>query len=166
MSGLNNPNSAYSLTLLSHQTGLSATISTALVPVNIGSAITVTKNGLIRISLKGHVNAGIGLIDYTLTRASVVYYFWEKQPTFHTSTTLGASNAPYDSLFADGSVNDSIGLVVASNLEDTFDYGLTSGASSKPSSLPVLVNDVIQFRASQLTAGDIVYIDDLVVMLQ
>ena len=166
MSGLNNPNSAYSLTLLSHQTGLSATISTALVPVNIGSAITVTKNGLIRISLKGHVNAGTGLIDYTLTRASVVYYFWERQSAFHTSTTLGTSTAPYDSLFADGSASDSIGLVVASNLEDTFDYGLTSGASSKPSSLPVLVNDVIQFRASQLTAGDIVYIDDLVVMLQ
>ena len=156
---VNNPTIAnpYSLTLLSHQTGLSASVSTADTPVNIGSAISITKNGIILISIKGHVSGGDGIIDFTLTRNGVTYYFsfagsstnlsmsmWNNFQTATNLTETSSSSLIPMYMFT------SVGVVVET---DVIKIGVLNG-------------DSIQFRASNNTASTTTYIDDLVVIEQ
>ena len=164
-----NPNTntlnPYTLTLLSHQTGLSGTPAAANSPVNVGTAITVSRNGIMKITMYGHVSAGNGIIDFTLTRGSTTYYFWILSMGDHTSTVLG-SGTNYDSLFVDDNAGY-IGSTTTATLQQ--DIYITSAAySSLPNlvSMPVLNGDVIQFRVSNSVASDVTYIDDVVVMLQ
>ena len=158
--------SSSALTLLSHQTGLSAAVTTAFTPYNIGSSITVTRSGLMYIDLKGHVSADTGVLDFTLKRAGTVYYFWGFQATAHTATVLGDSSF-VDSLWSNPS-SDNSGIsntVTGSLLPNLYVY---SGSFNTflliP--MPVISNDVIQFRASNTTGGPSVYIDEMVVILQ
>ena len=157
-------------TLLSHQTGLSGTPSTANAPVNVGSAITVNRQGLLHFGLKGHISAGHGIIDYTLTRNSITYYVWEISIGAHSSTILGTTTSgAYDSLWSDtGYTNDSLTSTTSVILMPTL---MTAAADASTTNfhtgpLSVLNGDVIQFRVSNATASDTTYIDDLVVILQ
>ena len=162
-----NINNPYLPTLLTHQTALSATISTALTPVNIGASITVTRAGLLKIALKGHVNAGVGIVDFTLTRNSVIFYYIEYTSGAHSSTKLGDSAIPYDSLYGTATGNnDGITATAASNLQRNVFVNSASPNVILDENIPVLNGDVIQFRVSNTVAADITYIDDLEVMLQ
>ena len=169
-----NPNAnalnAYLPSLLSHQTGLSGTPSTVNSPVNVGSAITVNRQGLLYFGLKGHISAGVGIIDYTLTRNSITYYVWEIQSSNHTSTILGTTNSgAYDSLWSDSAYNnDSLTSTTSVILMPTLMAPAVNSSTTHfhTSPLSVLNGDVIQFRVSNATAGDTTYIDDLVVILQ
>ena len=88
-------NPVTSWTTISHQTGLSAAVSTANAPVNIGTAISITKDGKIQIACSGYVSTGIGGLRIARTRSSVIDYI--NQNTFYETSTLMDS-----SLFTDG----------------------------------------------------------------
>ena len=154
MSGLVNPSPSSGPTLVSHQTGLSITSSAANAVVNIGTAITFPRNGIMRIQIFGHVSANSGQIDFTLTRGTTTYYFLQG-----TSTSLGGNYA--------GFFGDSISTVA--EIGSTVPNGLFPNSNNYLSNLnniPVLNGDVLQFRAANNTAADLVYIDDVVVMLE
>ena len=156
---VNNPTIAnpYSLTLLSHQTGLSASVSTADAPVNIGSAISITKNGIILISIKGHVSGGNGIIDFTLTRNGVTYYF----SLDGSSTNLSVSmwhNFQTQANLSETSASSLIPMYMSTNAGFMVENDVIK--------IGVLNGDSIQFRASNNTASTITYIDDLVVIEQ
>lgn len=122
--GFNYP--SYEIALLSHQTGLSATIATANAYQNIGTSITIPKMGIMDITAITYQNgAGAnGYIQYSITRGSNTYY---SSPISFTNTT------------------DII--VVFANIS-------------------VLTNDIIQISVTDSNAGDVVYIDDVLVLLQ
>ena len=154
---VNNPTIAnpYTPTLLSHQTGLSVTPTTASTFYAIGSVISVSRTGILRITVAGYVNAGAGFIQLALTRSSNTYL-------------LGNVTA---SLFSDGTNKNDItdasptllikNVVASSNALTTYvdesDYALI---------LPVYAGDSLQFNATNNVAGDITYIDDLLVIEQ
>jgi len=125
----------YSLQSISHQTGLSVTATAANTFYNIGSSVTVPRNGLIKITTAVHTNAGVGNLQLILTRGTTNYYLGN-------TNTFGGSTA----YFANALGNN----------------------SSSPLTLefPVLGGDVLQLQAADGTAGDIVYVDDFLVMLQ
>ena len=161
-----NPNAntlnPYALELLSHQTGLSAAISTAYSPVNIGSSIAITKTGIVKISLKGHVSADQGLIDIALTRGSTTYYY-----ALANAASSNSSTKLNNSLFSD--------TYGAQNIENTsavplfaFSYLSNAGVFSlnESFSFNVINGDSIQFRASNNTASTTTYIDDMLVVMQ
>ena len=154
MSGLINPSSSSGPTLVSHQTGLSISSSTANAVVNIGTAITFPRNGIMRIQIFGHVSANSGQIDFTLTRGTTTYYFLQGK-----STSLGGASTGF---FGDSSSTTAvIGSTIPNGLfPDTINY------LSNLNNIPVLNGDVLQFRAANTTAADLVYIDDVVVMLE
>ena len=142
-----------------HLTGQSATVSTALAPVNIGPSFSITNDGKIQISLKGHVSAGEGFIDFTLTRNSVIYYFVYGS----TATNLSysgwiSSQMPHQSYISNTSAAALIPL----------EYWTTVGSQNESDvlNIGVLTGDSIQFRVSNNTAADITYIDDLLVQQQ
>jgi len=154
MTQLNQPVSTYTPQLLSHQTGLSVTATTANTGYDIGSAISIPRNGIAKITVAGHVSAGTGFIYINLTRGSTTY-------------ALGSISA---SLLVDkGEINViSTSSIMLSNIQL-----ITSGAptyalqsNSYSLELPVLSGDSLQFLAGNGTAGDITYIDDMVVVLQ
>jgi len=142
MTQLSQPASTYAPELLSHQTGLSVTASSADTNYNIGSAISIPRNGIARINVVGHVSGGTGFIGLTLTRGTSTY----------PAGCYGASIL--------GTVNSSI----ISNTSTAFlDADSTSNFSIE---IPVLANDSIQLVVAENTANDTIYIDDLVVILQ
>ena len=156
-----NPNSAnpYALTLLSHQTGLSNTVVAGNTYYNIGSAISIPRNGILKHSIIGHVNANLGSIVFTLTRAAVIYNLSPSlipsNPSFSivtdfNSTTNGFQNTVPSILLKSGSP---ISTTAPTTIGGTFE-------------LLVLNGDSIQYQVSGNAAGTIVYIDDLIVMLQ
>ena len=151
---------------ISHQTGLSGTPSTANAPVNIGSAIAITKDGKVQIGCSGHVSASNGSIRIARTRSAVVDYI-NISPTLETSSVIDST------LFTDGTT----GLVNPTNpFTSTVRVRLTKNlgsldAGSYPESadtvtFEVLNGDSLQFQVSNATASDVTYIDDLVVMQQ
>ncbi|MEM3872670.1 MAG: hypothetical protein QXE05_08940 [Nitrososphaeria archaeon] len=135
--------SSYRPSMLSHQTGLSVTASTAGTFYAIGSAISVPRNGIAVISMAGHVSGSYGYIQLKLTRGSNTF-------------TFGGS----DSLFNNGSVSY-IGATSSTPL--TTDYN--TYYNNLPLILPVYGGDSLQFYASNSGLNDITYIDDLLVML-
>ncbi len=154
------PSSSYAPLLASHQTGLSGTPSTANAPVNVGSAITVSRNGIMVISIKAHVSAETGFIDYTITRGGTTYYFPGG------SSSAIAENTNYG-LFASNPTGH--GITSITNQEALPSFFISSGDTTPSAeginTISVLANDTIQFRVSNSTANDTTYIDDLTVML-
>ena len=153
-------NPVTSIVTISHQTGLSVAISTAEVPVNIGSAISITKDGKLMVSIKGYISGGIGYIDHTLTRGGVTYYpalnststslsvgLWDSNN--YLSTAMGFNNTSVEPLTPVLQATAAGYIVYSETLE-----------------LEVLNGDSIQFRASNYDASYTVYINDLVVQQQ
>lgn len=132
----------YSPIVLSHQTGLSGTSATASAPVIVGNTITIPRQSIITFFVMGHVSAGTGEIDFTLTRNSTVYY-------------LGGSASSIGSLFGG-----------SSGFSNTSESPLLYTASENPFPFPLLTGDILQFRVGNLTASDTTYLDDLTVMMQ
>lgn len=161
-----NPNTVatnpYALTLVSHQTGLSAAIATAAVPVNIGTSISMPKSGILKISVKGHVSSttGSGAIDFVLTRASVAYYYGLGSTSANLSQSIFSSNTNSSE---SGIANTSPETLIGGSV-------FISNAGHMPLydayEILVVANDSIQFRASNTSGGTTVYIDDMVLMLQ
>ena len=149
---VNNPTIAnpYTPTLLSHQTGLSGTSSTANAPVNVGSSITAPRAGLARIRVFGHVSSGDGLVDFALTSAGITSYF-----------NSNSSSDLSQTLFGD------VGQAYFSDPSETLLYPIyhTYGNYVFDMWIPLEANDVLQFRVSNSTANDTTYIDDLEVLL-
>jgi len=71
-----NPNVAnpYTPQLLSHQTGLSYTPSTANTWGNMGASVTVPRSGILKVIVIGHT-AGSGDFTLVVTRGSTTYSF-------------------------------------------------------------------------------------------
>ena len=90
-------NQVTSWVTISHQTGLSGTPSTANAPVNIGSAIAITKDGKVQIGCSGHVSSGSGTIRIARTRSTIVDYI-NLVPANDTSSLIESS------LFTDGTM--------------------------------------------------------------
>jgi len=132
----------YTPQLLSHQTGLSATISTANAWNNIGTSITVPRNGIVKIILIGHVSSSTALWRIQLTRGSTTYVTNDESANTVHSPSPNTSPA-FISLYR-------------------FSYGVTSLVLE----LPLLANDVLQLQVTSGTAGTTAYADDLVVILQ
>ena len=148
-----NINNPYLPTLLSLQTGLSITATVANTFYNIGTAISIARAGILKISILGHVNAGAGYIILQLTRGGVTY-------------THGSISS---SLFSWGNSGPETGIF-NTTVVPLFASGLitTAGTFSNKYTCEINVNngDSIQFKAANNTAADITYIDDLIVMLQ
>ena len=155
---VNNPTIAnpYTPTLLSHQTGLSGTPSSANAPVNVGSSITAPRAGVLKIKIFGHVTAGAGFIDIALTSGGITSYL-----PLNSSTTVS------NTLVADAIASSTTTLF--QNTAEQYLYptvGTTNyGDILLTIELTVNANDVIQFRVSNNTANDTTYIDDLEVLL-
>ena len=75
---------------ISHQTGLSGSNSTANAPTNVGTAISITKDGIISVEASGHVSANVGGIRIVRTRASVIDYI-NQYPNAETSSSMKSS---------------------------------------------------------------------------
>ena len=153
MSSISNPSSIpYSLTAISHQTGLSVTATAANTFYNIGTAISISKDGKISIQASGYTNGGNGYIAINFTRGTV-------------ATLMGTTA---DSLFSFYNGKPDASIINTSNAA-LFAVGYTgTGFFSNKYILELLVlkGDSLQFQASNATAGDIVYITDLLVMQQ
>ena len=151
---------------ISHQTGLSGTPSTANAPVNIGSAIAITKDGKVQIGCSGHVSSGSGTIRIARTRSTIVDYI-NLVPANDTSSVIESS------LFTDGTMglaNPYNAFTSTTRVRLTKNLG-SFDAGSYPESadtvtFEVLNGDSLQFQVSNATANDITYIDDLVVQQQ
>jgi len=145
-----NPNAnalnAYSLSLLSHQTGLSVTATVANTLYNIGATITIPRNGIARIHMAGYVSTGTGNITLLITRGSV---------TFTYSALVSNTNTA------------GIQLTTMQILVPQF-YATAQGyeSNSPVLTIDVLDGDVLQFQAKNGTAAAIVYISDVVVVMQ
>ena len=148
-----NINNPYLPTSISSQTGLSVTATAANTLYNIGAAISVSRNGIAKISISGHVNGGTGAITLNLTRGGVVYVYGAiAQPLFTWSANVPSTiinTLAVTPLFASS-------------------YISSAGAYRSAYSMELNVNtsDSLQFQASNSTAAEITYIDDLEVMLQ
>ena len=152
MTGLFNP----LVSLLSHQTGLSGTPTTANEAVNVGSSITTPRAGLITIRIYGHVSAGTGLVDFVLTSSGITTYF-----NANTSTTV--TNTLFSNTQGSGSAGTSF-----SNTSQAFLYPVILGTSGNyvfNMEMPLEQGDILQFRVSNGTASDTTYIDDIEVLL-
>ena len=145
-----------SSTLISHQTGLSITSTTAGTFYNIGSVIDITKTGIVRISVIGHVGAGTGYIQIGLIRNSVTYYLGTNAASLFSENSATAS-------FAETSPTLLLKNTSGSN-ESTLSAAIDEGDFVL--SLLLYAGDTIQFLASNGTAGDVTYIDDLMVVEQ
>jgi len=136
MTSLNQPVSSYAPQLLSHQTGLSVAVSTANTFYNIGTAISIPRNGIVKVSIIGYVSSANsdGFIGFSITRGSNTY-----------SSNSGSPIAT----FSNGTSN----FIILANNDFAFEIAVLSG-------------DSLQITASENTAGITVYITDLVVVLQ
>ncbi|MEM4067997.1 MAG: hypothetical protein QXV17_14180 [Candidatus Micrarchaeaceae archaeon] len=149
----------YLPTMLSHQTGLSITASTANTLYVIGSAISVTRSGIALISMMGHVSAGEGFITFNLKRGS------------NTFTYGYTSGNPPNSIFGNVGYPSSSNYISNTTSLPLFTTGNFSTLSNNESGaspsfiLPVYSGDSLQFYATNSTAGEVTYIDDVLVML-
>lgn len=152
-------------TLLSHQTGLSGTPSTANTPVSVGSAIAIGQDGLAIIEVSAHVSASIGTIRIARTRNGVTEYINAESYT-ETSSSMQTS------LFTDFGGNASYGLGIGSTTvkRQSKNYNVESTpagvATADAFQIPVLNGDSLQFQVSNTTANDTTYLDELVVILK
>ena len=158
--------SVTSWTTISHQTGLSAVNSAVSAPVNIGTAIAITKDGKIQIAVSGHVSLSYGGIRIARTRSAVTDYI--NQNTYYETAT-----AMNSSLFTDGAGNIlANGLGITSKTRIRLIKSLsTSATAPEPTSpdvfvMEVLNGDSLQFQVTNITASETIYIDDLVVQQQ
>ena len=135
----------YTPQLLSHQTGLSATISTANTYVNLGTSITVPRNGIVKIILMGHVST------------STAYGYWRLTLTRGT-TTYVVQDENGNVSWGNGSTQTSPTFVSQ--------YRYSSGNGVLVIELLCLANDVLQLQGTNSINGGSVYADDLVVILQ
>ena len=157
-------NKVISLVTISHQTGLSGTPSTAKTPVNVGSAIAIANDGLIYISVAGHVSANIGGLRIARTRSGITDYI-NTAPMSETSSVMDSS------LFTDGtaSLTNSLGFNSVTRTFLNVDLsGTTTLDAETPSQLiiSVLNGDSLQFQVTNSVGNDTTYIDDLVVQQQ
>ncbi|MEM4056563.1 MAG: hypothetical protein QW578_05960 [Thermoplasmatales archaeon] len=160
MSGIYGISSTYTPLLLSHQTGLSVTASTAGTFYAIGSSISAPRSGIAVISISGHVSAGGGSIQLKITRGSNTYSFGQAYTGVDTGNSL-FGNYGYGSSNNYISNTSSLPLFASGNF-NSIDY--LSGAS--PSFIiPVYSGDSLQFYATNSTVNDITYVDDVLVML-
>jgi len=139
-----NPNVAnpYAPQLLSHQTGLSYTPSTAGVYGLLGSSVTVPRAGVLKVVIIGHVSGGTGSPNAQITRGTTTYTCVDEggHVVWNTFTTTSPS------------------------FVSRWRYSNT-GPSLWVFEIPVLANDVFQLIGTNNTAGDTLYIDDMIVML-
>jgi len=150
-----NINNPYTPELLSHQTGLSVTASSANTGYNIGSAISIPKNGIVKITIAGHINGGQGYLQLNLTRGSTTYNF--------------GSISSSGSLFGNNSTDYITGTSYFANYligSNPFQTNPSYGSNPFILEIPVLSGDSLQFLAGNNTAGGTTYIDDMVVILQ
>ena len=143
-----NPTVANSYTpqLLSHQTGLSASISSSGTWTNLGSSITVPRDGVVKIILIGHMTGGSSAQwRFTLTRGSTTYTVQDEGG--HITYNSGSQTSP-----------SFVSLYRYTNY----------GTISLTLELPVLASDVLQLQGTVTTnvSGVTVYADDLIVILQ
>ena len=148
-----NPNIAnpYSPQLLSHQTGLSYASSTFNIWNNIGSSITVPRNGVVKIILIGHTTASGGTPTtswrLTLTRGTTTYTVQDERNNSQLNST--SSTSP--------------------TFISKYRYS-NYGVSYLVLELLCLANDVLQLQTqvqSSVSGATVTaYADDLVVMLQ
>ncbi len=153
MSGLTQPSTTYQPLLLSHQTGLSATISTVNTFQNIGSSFTVQRAGVMKITIIGYVSAGYGYITFKVTRGGTTYQ-------------LNANSGVSDFINENGTANTYFNNTNAVFLPHLSFSATTFTPAVYFLELPVLSGDVIQTIATNNTSGDIVYITDLLVVMQ
>lgn len=149
----------YLPTLVSHQTGLSVTATAANTAYNIGTAISITRAGLIKIQMTGHVNAtSTGFVQLNLTRGGNVLTYGNMSQSLFTSSTNGSSGTNPSSNIDNLTSNTPLFSVV---------YWSAVGYNSNNYvvELAVLNGDSLQFVAGNGTAGNITYIDDLEVLL-
>ena len=152
MSGLVNPSPSSGPTLVSHQTGLSVTATAANTMYPIGNSITVSKNGIVSITMSGHVENYNGIIGMTVTRGTTVF-------TFGTNSLNG-------SLFQNYAGNGFSTQTMTPLISQSYASSAGYAGSSPILTLDLLNSDVIQFTAGNTSAGIITYIDDVVVMIQ
>ena len=152
MSGLTNTLNSYSPVLLSHQTGLSVTATAANTMYPIGNSITVSKNGIVSITMAGHVGSSNGIIGMTITRGTDVFTF--------------GTNSLNASLFQNYYGNGFNTTTMAPLIPQSYLTSAGFVSSSPILTLDLLISDVIQFTAGNTTAGIITYIDDVVVIIQ
>ena len=150
MSGLMNP-SSYAITALSHQTGLSIVSTVANTLYNIGTSFSLTRNGIIKIQLSGHVSGGVGAIAVKRTRGTDVLTMGGGGPnTLFSMFNMSGFNATSETELYTMFYNTAVGsFVIKTILEMT-----------------ALNGDSYQIQATNSAAGDTVYVDDLLVMLQ
>ncbi|MCW1310088.1 MAG: hypothetical protein QXP04_05320 [Candidatus Nanoarchaeia archaeon] len=84
---------SYSPILLSHQTGLSASISAGGTYVNVGSSFTIPRNGIIAIYIFGHGSSASyqSLYQVSLTRSSSTYPNYLGSIESTSPTSLGSA---------------------------------------------------------------------------
>ena len=144
-----------SSTLLSHQTGLSVTATAANTFYAIGSAISVSRTGILRITIIGHTN-GSAYIQLRLTRGSTTYSLGSTSSSLFTDLVSQA-------YFADGSPTLLIKNIEAS---DANTIATSIQESDFVLILTVYAGDSLQFYGANGTAADVTYIDDLLVIEQ
>jgi len=154
MSGISS--ASYSPVLLTHLSNLSITISTANKGYQIGSSITIPKNGIAKITFAGHISGGTGFVYIILQRGNNSY-------------NIGNANNT-SSLFTDNSLSGFNSL--APNL---LTYSISANPSSfnqlyssNPFVLEILVlkGDILQFFVGNTNSSTTTYVDDLVVIMQ
>jgi len=135
---------SYAPQLLSHQTGVSYTPSTANTWANMGTSVTVPRNGIVKIILMGHISSSSysASFQFTLKRGTTTYVVQDED-----KVTSFNSSSQTSSTFISLS---------------RYSYGI----SSLVLELPLLANDVLQLQGTVSSAGNTVYADDLVVILQ
>ena len=142
-------------TLLSHQTGLSVTATTVNTFYAIGSAISVSKTGILQITVIGHTN-GSGYVQLELTRGSTSYFLGSITSSLFTDLTS-------QSYFADSSPT-----LLIKNIENSDASSITTTVQESDFVLilSVYAGDSLQFYGANGSVNDITYIDDLLVIEQ
>ncbi|MEM3873046.1 MAG: hypothetical protein QXE05_10860 [Nitrososphaeria archaeon] len=158
------PSSSYSPLLLSHQTGLSVTASTANTFYTIGSSISVPRNGIAVISMMGHVNAGNGYIQLQLTRGSNTYSYGNTNFSLFSDSASTSSSSSSAYIGSTSSVPQFTQIINYGTLSSTYTI-YARYLKSNIFVLPLNSGDSLQFYAANNTAGDITYVDDVLVML-
>jgi len=138
-----NPNIAnpYTPQLLSHQTSLSASISTANSYVNMGTSITLPRAGIVKIILIGYTSSTSAPATFrlTLTRGGTTYTVIDQSGNPSWSSTSSASNT----------------FITQNAITGYFVIELAC-----------LSGDVLQLQGTSSTAGTTIYVTDMVMILQ
>ncbi|MEM3845637.1 MAG: hypothetical protein QXU98_08050 [Candidatus Parvarchaeota archaeon] len=150
------PFSSYSPLLLSHQTGLSVTVSSGNTFYAIGSSISIPRGGILFISMSGHVSADEGYIQLSLTRGGNTFTYGS------TNNSLFGNTGYYDK---NNYISNTSSLPLFATGNFNQDSGIYSSGTSPSFILPVYENDSLQFYATNNDTNETVYIDDLLVIL-